>query len=349
MKKINVAIWGLGRAGWGMHIPELEKQREYFNIAGCYDILSERMDRVVARCPGCRKYDSPEAMLADPEIDLIAVAVPSKLHVDCNIQVLESGKYLFAEKPVAINYSEAMRLKAVADRHPGKLFCRQNRRFERGFRKVKSIIDSGVLGDIYEIKLRRHNYQRRSDWQVLTSCAGGQLNNWGPHLVDHALQFLKGDVTDVWGDLKVVAATGDAEDHIKAILRGNGGMIVDVEISGGVAIPSPVYSVYGKLGTLIAWNEQEFRLRYVDRQSTLPEPPATTATPDPDGGFGGKLPIVWHEETITLDPKVGDSEFDMYKYLYYDITGQAPYPVRPDEAFEVVRITEMIRRAANQA
>ena len=46
---------------------------------------------------------------------------------------------------------------------------------------------------------------------ILIDCGGGQLNNWGPHIIDHALQFLDYKVAEVWSDLKRVAAVGDAE------------------------------------------------------------------------------------------------------------------------------------------
>lgn len=343
MKKIKVAIWGLGRAGWGMHTHEIDRCPGCYEIAGCYDILPERMAQMQKKYPACKAYSSPEEMLADPEIELVAVAVRSRDHVKFDIQVLEAGKYLIAEKPIAVSYAEAMKLKEVSDRHPGKMFCRQNRRFEACFQQVQEIIREGILGDIYEIKLCRHNYQRRADWQALKSCAGGQLNNWGPHLLDHALQFIHAPLESVWSDLRLVAAMGDAEDHFKAVLRGTNKIVVDIEVSGGVAIPAPVYSVYGTRGTLISQDEKEIQLKYVDTEKTEPAEPASDATPPNEGVFGANKPIVWIEETRTVAPASGLTVDDFYKVVYRTLAEGAPYPVKPEEAFEVVRVTEMIR------
>lgn len=343
MKKIKVAIWGLGRAGWGMHTHEIDRCPGCYEIAGCYDILPERMAQMQKKYPACKAYSSPEEMLADPEIELVAVAVRSRDHVKFDIQVLEAGKYLIAEKPIAISYAEAMKLKEVSDRHPGKMFCRQNRRFEACFQQVQEIIREGILGDIYEIKLCRHNYQRRADWQALKSCAGGQLNNWGPHLIDHALQFIHAPLESVWSDLRLVAAMGDAEDHFKAVLRGTNKIVVDIEVSGGVAIPAPVYAVYGTRGTLISQDEKEIQLKYVDTEKTEPAEPASDATPPNEGVFGANKPIVWIEETRTVAPASGLTVDDFYKVVYRTLAEGAPYPVKPEEAFEVVRVTEMIR------
>lgn len=343
MKKIKVAIWGLGRAGWGMHTHEIDRCPGCYEIAGCYDILPERMAQMQKKYPACKAYSSPEEMLADPEIELVAVAVRSRDHVKFDIQVLEAGKYLIAEKPIAVSYAEAMKLKEVSDRHPGKMFCRQNRRFEACFQQVQEIIREGILGDIYEIKLCRHNYQRRADWQALKSCAGGQLNNWGPHLIDHALQFIHAPLESVWSDLRLVAAMGDAEDHFKAVLRGTNKIVVDIEVSGGVAIPSPVYAVYGTRGTLISQDEKEIQLKYADTEKTEPAEPASDATPPNEGVFGANTPIVWIEETRPVAPESGLAVDDFYKVVYRTLAEGAPYPVKPEEAFEVVRVTEMIR------
>lgn len=343
MKKIKVAIWGLGRAGWGMHTHEIDRCPGCYEIAGCYDILPERMAQMQKKYPACKAYSSPEEMLADPEIELVAVAVRSRDHVKFDIQVLEAGKHLIAEKPIAISYAEAMKLKEVSDRHPGKMFCRQNRRFEACFQQVQEIIREGILGDIYEIKLCRHNYQRRADWQALKSCAGGQLNNWGPHLIDHALQFINAPLESVWSDLRLVAAMGDAEDHFKAVLRGTNKIVVDIEVSGGVAIPAPVYAVYGTRGTLISQDEKEIQLKYVDTEKTEPAEPASDVTPPNEGVFGANKPIVWIEETRPVAPESGLAVDDFYKVVYRTLAEGVPYPVKPEEAFEVVRVTEMIR------
>ncbi len=76
-------------------------------------------------------------------------------------------------------------------RQPGGpcLYIRHNRRFEYGFQMVQEIIDSGILGEVYEIKLTCNGFQRRNDWQTLKKYGGRQICNWGPHNIDHAIQF----------------------------------------------------------------------------------------------------------------------------------------------------------------
>jgi predicted dehydrogenase len=368
MQKIKVGLVGLGRAGWGMHTVEMDKFGDKFEITGSYDVIAERMDYMAKRYPNCKAHQSFESLINDPEIELVAIANRSPEHVKYNIAALEAGKIVFAEKPVALNYAEAMQLKAAADKHPGKLFCRQNRRFEAAFHHVSEIIASGILGKVFEIKLCRHSYNRRNDWQTLREFGGGQLANWGPHLIDHALQFINYEIESIWGDMKQIAASGDAEDHFKAVIRGKSGLVVDVEVSGGIALPSPVYAVYGSKGSLIANNENELHLKYLDVSQCTPQPAVDRTTPAIDAApyhqqvqaqaqaqqakwsaqsgpvnIGG---LAWVEETIPTNPKSGATVNDIYLHLYRAIRENVPFPVKNEEAFEVVRVTEAIRNSA---
>ena len=348
MKKVRVGIWGVGRAGWGMHRKEIARFPEMLEIAGCCDLIPERMEKMCAEVPGCKAYANIDDMLKADDIDLISVATRSPDHVAHVIKALESGKFVFAEKPIGINYAEVLKLKEAAEKHPGKLFCRQNRRLEAAFQHVSEIIASGKLGDVYLIKLSRHAFQRRFDWQSLTSFGGGQLNNWGPHLIDHALQFINAPLKSVWADLRTVNASGDAEDHVKAILTGENGVIVDIEISGGMALPCPVYAVYGNKGALIAQTEKEFHVKYLDLEKCTPKPAASAETPALDAGFSSAKGMEWIEETIECNPASGVTLNDIYKYVYLAIREGVEFPVKNEEAFEVARVTELIRNAAGQ-
>ena len=226
--------------------------------------------------------------------------------------------------------------------------CRHNRRFEAAFQHISEIIASGKLGEIYMIKLSRHAFQRRFDWQALRSFGGGQLNNWGPHLIDHALQFINAPLKSVWADLRTVNASGDAEDHVKAVLTGENGMVVDIEISGGTALPCPVYAVYGNKGALIAQTEKEFKLKYMDVEKCTPKPQVCADTPAWDAGFSSTKGMEWIEETIACAPASGLCINDIYKFVYATVREGKPFPIKNEEAFEVARVTELIRKAAGQ-
>ena len=77
---------------------------------------------------------------------------------------------------------------------------------------------------------------------------------------------------------------------------------------------------------------------------TTNPPVATGDTPPMEGGFGSADGLTWIEETVPVAPSFGDTVSDLYKYIYLAIREGQPFPVKNDEAFEVVRVTEMIRK-----
>lgn len=341
VKKINVGIWGLGRAGFGMHVNELKKLKDEFVItAGC-DVSQSHVDNFLKSCPDAKTYLDGDQFLADKDIDLVSVAVRSTQHVDYAIRALKAGKYVVAEKPLGLTTKAVAKLVKASSQYPGKLFVRHNRRFEPAFNHILEIMHSGILGDVYEIKLCRHNFQFRNDWQTIVDCGGGQLNNWGPHLVDHALCLLESPVESMWSDLKNVAALGDAEDHLKLVFRGQNGRIVDVEISGGVALSSPVYAIYGTKGALICEDEQDIKLKYLDPKFKVPaRGTASRESPNPSGGFGGSCPPKWIRKTIMVEPSTGVNCDQIYHSVFMTIRHKAAYPISLEQAAEVVRWTE---------
>ncbi|MCC6581997.1 MAG: Gfo/Idh/MocA family oxidoreductase, partial [Phycisphaeraceae bacterium] len=315
---IRTAIVGLGRAGWGMHVPELKPRQDKFPIVAVCDVDSSRLARAAETLGTLRTYAKLDKLLADPGIDLVTIATYSPDHTAHALQALKAGKYVFVEKPIATTYADARRLKAAAAKYPGKLFLRHNRRLEPAFQHIREIIASGVLGKVYEIKLRRLGYQRRDDWQTLRKCGGGQLNNWGPHIVDHALRLLESPVADVWSDLHKVAAVGDAEDHLKIVVRGANGRIVDLEISGGAAIGEPEYLVFGSKGAL-SCSGNSIRLRHLDPAVKLAPRRAKAASPPMEGGFGSPDALTWIDTTIPVSPKTPCGMTAIWDFLFDSI------------------------------
>ena len=342
MNTIKTAIVGIGRAGWNMHCDELDKRADKFTITAACDIEPERRQRMAARY-GCRTYADIADLIKDGEVELVSIATRSPDHVAHAILALEAGKHVFLEKPIALDYAGALRLRDAATAARGQLYFRHNRRFEPAFTHIRELLASGIIGEMFEVKLRRNSYQRRSDWQTLLACGGGLLNNWGPHIVDHALQFLDAPLADLWSDLKRIAALGDAEDHLKIVLRGANGRVVDMEISGGAALPEPEYIILGERGALICQGD-EITLRYLPRDFNLPEEHASAETPGMayTTGKGGQLP--WVNETIGVHPSIPTEMDDIWDHLYAAIREGVPFPVTTVQALEVIRLIELARQ-----
>ena len=104
-----------------------------------------------------KKYDVQVVLqetvnLSSSETSWLPLQIQDKLK--SNLQTYLGMKTVVDSK----SESALKKLQAAAKKYPGKLFCRQNRRFEPAFNHVREIIDSGILGDVYEIKLCRHSF-----------------------------------------------------------------------------------------------------------------------------------------------------------------------------------------------
>ena len=225
---------GIIGAGWIAH--KMAQALAPLKEAQVYAIASrsiEKAQEFAQQYAIPQAYGSYEELVDDPEVDLVYIATPHSHHYPHTRLALEHGKHVLVEKAFTANLREAEQLIALAQEK--KLFITEAiwTRYMPYRAIIRELIDSGKLGSVYEIKLTRNGYQRRNDWQTIHRFGGGQLLNWGPHIVDHSLRFCGGAYTKMYSEIRHVAAAGDCEDHIKIVFTGVNGRIVDMEISGG--------------------------------------------------------------------------------------------------------------------
>jgi len=330
-KPIAIGIAGLGRAGWEMHVRELRGREDEFRIAAGCDIAEDLRKRFAAAYP-VPTYERIEDLIADPNVELVDIATRSADHYAHAVMALKAGKHVNLEKPMCTTYPEARRLQALAEKSRGRLYVHHNSRFAPDFLHVQEIIASGILGDVYEVKLSRMHYARRDDWQTLIDCGGGLLLNWGSHIVDHAMRLLGAPVAEMWSDLKLIAAVGDAEDHARIVLKGTNGRVVEIEVSGGSALPQPAYFVLGTRGALTVQGDK-IHLKYLDPKKKLPARKANRSNPGEAYGTPEKLP--WIEKVLPVRPS---KTYDIWHELYRSIRYGAKHPITLDEAVANMKI-----------
>ena len=177
-KPIKIGVVGLGRIGMDVHKKCLAARPDKFQVVAACDLIEDRC-REFEKTFGCRTYTSIEDMIADPEVEVVDIATRSCDHYLHSKTALLAGKSVLVEKPFCQTYEQAKELVRLGSQPAGpRIFVRHNRRFEEGFIKVTQIIDSGILGEVYEIRLARNEYQRRNDWQTIKEFGGGQLLEW---------------------------------------------------------------------------------------------------------------------------------------------------------------------------
>ena len=341
---IKVGIVGLGRAGIGMHSSEVAEYPDRFAIAAACDHAGERLENLPDRFKGAKLYTDYGEMLKDDNVELISIATRHPEHVPMALQALEAGKYVNIDKPYALNNREMAMLAEADKKYPGKLFLRHNRRFEAPFQKAMKLIATGVLGEINTVKLYRSvGYCRRNDWMTMTEFGGGLFTNWGPHIIDQALQYLDSPVVDLWANIRSVISIGDGDDHIKLLLKAANGRVADIEISGAHTLPGRELEVQGSRGTLIYPVDGRIKMRYVDPEIEFkPLKPHPENPPMKYGNFDETLTFI--EQFVEIPP-VPMSE--IWKHIYDAIVNNVPYPITIENGIAVTDIMEKAFRRSN--
>jgi predicted dehydrogenase len=331
---VRIGLCGIGRSGLGMAKRELIGRHDVQVVAG-FDLIRERAEEL-SNLFGSKVHTDFQQMRDDPIVELVIVATRSHEHVPMAIQALQAGKHVLVEKPMALSLKEADRLLAVAVKSPGQLFVRHNRRFDPPFLQAMEIVRSGKLGKIFSIQLRQTSFGRRADWQTLRKFGGGQLLNWGPHLIDWGMQLMGCAAAEVWSDLRLIAAAGDAEDHVKLMIRGENGIVV--EISGAAAVSQPGWIILGSTGGMkIDGNKVE--LRYFD-PNQLPALQVDAGTPTNYASRNGEE-IVWQQEEFDVAPKMASN---YWQELHAAIREGKSFPITLQQARETMRIIELARQ-----
>lgn len=338
---VKVGVLGLGRSGWDIHVAGIEKHPN-FQLVAVADPDAARREEAQQKF-GCEIFASPEELIEKSEAELIVVATPSHTHAPLSIQALEKGRHVLCEKPMAVNLAEADAMITAADKSGAVLTIYQVLRFDPEVVKLQEILASGKLGPIHFVRLAAYNFSRRRDWQTLKKFGGGQLNNWGAHLVDQALVLSKGEWRELFADLKHTVTAGDADDHVKIVFKGADDVTYDIEITSACAFGLPRIVVMGKYGTLVMREGNAFELKYYD-PAALPQDVQADEGPAANRSYGVDETIPWQEEDIEADG--GEARTLFYDKLYATLREGAPLSVLPDQVRSQMALFEEAHRIA---
>jgi len=202
---VHVGIVGTGFIG-PAHLEAL--RRNNVNVVGLAEATADLAAKKAAELGIGKAYESYEAMLADPDIDVIHLATPNYLHYPHAKAALEAGKHVVCEKPLAMNSTESADLLRIAN-DTGKVnVINFNIRFYPMAQQARSMVQNGEIGDLF---ILQGSYLQdwlllQTDWNWrLEPDLGGTLRavgDIGSHWLD-LMSFITGlKVKEVFADFK---------------------------------------------------------------------------------------------------------------------------------------------------
>jgi len=152
---VRVAAVGCGY--WGPNVIRNLDAVPGFELCCICDANADHLRPVAARYPSARSTTRVEDLLEDPAIQAVYLATPVSSHYSLVKRALESEKHVLIEKPLATTVDQAEELLELADANGLTLMVGHTFVFSPPVRKVKELIDAGLVGPIYYVETTRVN------------------------------------------------------------------------------------------------------------------------------------------------------------------------------------------------
>ncbi len=144
---IKVGVIGYGY--WGPNLVRNFVEAHGSKVVAVCDLRPERLAHLRIRHPTIKAVSNYKELLDDPEIDAIAIATPVSSHFEWAMAALRANKHVLVEKPLASNSQEALQLIDEAARRKRVLMVDHTFVYTSAVRKIRELIASNALGEIY--------------------------------------------------------------------------------------------------------------------------------------------------------------------------------------------------------
>jgi len=192
-------------------------------------------------------------LVRSPNVDVVAVTLPTNLHAEIAVAALQAGKHVISEKPMGLSVAECDRMLAAEAASGRTLIVDQCVRFFPQYELIKEWVDSGRLGRIRYASLTRLSSpptHSKDNWMLNSRLSGGAIFDLHIHDVDFAQQLMGvPDTIRAHGS----SGTSGGTDHVFATYGYADGRYALVEGGWGLHLPWPFdmsIVVHGEKGTL---------------------------------------------------------------------------------------------------
>ena len=220
-KKIKIAVIGVGY--WGPQLVRNFHQLDNVIIDTVCDINQEKLNKIKKNYPNIKTTKDFKDILENPEITAVVIALPTELHYQFAKLALEKGKHILITKPMTQNSSQAEELVKLAE-EKGKLLMVDHTFLYYGpILKIKEVINSGELGEIYYFDSQRVNLGLiRDDVNVIWDLASHDIS---------ILNFLVQQKPMAVSAIGISHIGGKNEDLAHITIRYESGLMAHIHVS----------------------------------------------------------------------------------------------------------------------
>jgi predicted dehydrogenase/threonine dehydrogenase-like Zn-dependent dehydrogenase len=195
--RIRIALAGASGFAQGMHLPNIQKLRKYFELRCVMSRTGSNARAVATQYEAAYATTDYAEILADHDVDLVLIATRHNLHGKMVLQALEAGKHVFVEKPLTLYEQE---LDAIESFYKGKehgpvLMTGFNRRFSPAMKNAQEVLTNRTTPVIINYRMNA-GYIPLDHW-VHTEEGGGRNIGEACHLYDLFNLFTGSEVHSV--------------------------------------------------------------------------------------------------------------------------------------------------------
>ena len=147
----KIGVIGAGGIVSAAHLPAYGLAK--LPIHGITDLSIDRARELAEKHSIGRVYDDYQQLLADPEIEVVDIAVPVTEQPKILLAALAAGKHVLAQKPLAPSVSEALDLLAAATASGLVVGVNQQLRFDEGIAAAYRMVELGLLGEVTNLSI----------------------------------------------------------------------------------------------------------------------------------------------------------------------------------------------------
>jgi predicted dehydrogenase len=258
--KVKFGLVGAG--GIAQAYGQAFENTEWADLVAIADLCPEAA-AAMAEALKCEAFASHLEMLATVELDAVVVCTPPSTHPHICIELVQQGKHVLCEKPFSISAESALAMKAAAQEMDVLLTMASKFRYAEDMIRAKSIVESGILGDIV---LFENAFTSRVDmssrWNANPDISGGGvLIDNGTHSVDIMRYFL-GPLAEIQVVEGKRTQNLAVEDTVRIFAKSHSGVMGNIDLSWSINKELDYYlRIYGSNGTMsIGWKESKYRL-----------------------------------------------------------------------------------------
>jgi predicted dehydrogenase len=336
----RVGLIGYGLAGRVFHAP-LVTAEPALDIAMVVTSNPERNAAARSDLPAARVVDTAAELFARADdLDVVVIAAANKAHVPLALAAFEHGLPVVVDKPLAPTAADAQHLVDAAAERGTWLTVFQNRRWDSDFLAVRSLVDSGDLGEIrrFESRFERWRPALKGGWRESGDPdeVGGLLYDLGAHLVDQAL-VLFGPAATVYAEVDTRRPGAESDDDTFVAVTHTNAVRSHLFASATAGHRGPRFRVLGADGAYVVdgLDGQEDALRAGQR---------------PGSGWGEVPHARWGRRYAGDDGRPVPTPAGRWPVFYADVAaalrGEGPPPVDPRDAVASTRVLEAARESA---